>query len=207
MKPVETGISPAATTSDAHALARAARCTEDLDLIRPYTFEPPLAPILAARRAGVEIDSGRLNEAFRAIASGRDVVLVEGAGGLLVPLTATLDFAGLFSGFGAKIIIVARNRLGAVNHTLLTLRAAHGAGMRVIAVVVHDEAPAASDEASRSNASLLGELTAPVPVFRFPWVANVDDRDALVAAVHHTGMIEHLFPLSAGTLPDHREVQ
>jgi dethiobiotin synthetase len=207
MKPVETGISNGTTGSDAHALAKAARCTDPLELIRPYAFAPPLAPMLAARHAGVEIEYARLDGALRAIARSRDFVVVEGAGGLLVPLAASLDFGVLFSRFGAKTIVVARNQLGAVNHTLLTLRAAHGTGLDVIAVVVNDTAPEFTDEASRTNASLLAELTAPVPVFRFPWVADVDDRDDLVRAVQHSGMIEHVFPMSAGASPDHRRIQ
>lgn len=207
MKPVETGVANGASTSDAHALARAAHCTEDLELIRPYTFVPPLAPMAAARQAGVEIEYERLETALGAIAHERDFVIVEGAGGLLVPLTANLDFATLFSRFGARTIIVARNRLGAVNHTLLTLRAAHGAGLDVVAVVVHDEAPEFTDEASRTNAALLTELTAPVPVFGFPWITHVDDRDGLVTAVEHSGMIEHLLSISVGAAPNHRRTQ
>jgi dethiobiotin synthetase len=207
MKPVETGISNDAPASDAHSLARAARCTDDIALIRPYTFAPPLAPMLAARQSGVEIEFERLETALEAIAHTRDFVVVEGAGGLLVPLTASLDFAALFTRFGAKTIVVARNRLGAVNHTLLTLRAANGAGLDVIAVVINEAAPGFIDEASRSNASFIRELAAPVPVFRFPWVANVDDRDRLVEAAQYSGLIEHVFSMSAGALPALRKIQ
>jgi dethiobiotin synthetase len=207
MKPVETGVAREATTSDAHALAGAAGSADDLELIRPYSFEPPVAPILAARLAGVEIEYARLDRALAAIAQSRDFIVVEGAGGLLVPLSATLDFAGLFSRFGAKTIVVARNRLGTVNHTLLTLRASRGAGLDVVGVVVHDDAPEGVDEASLTNASLLAELAAPVPVFRFPWVASVDDRDDLVIAAEHSGMMEIVFPLSAGDSPYQSRIQ
>jgi dethiobiotin synthetase len=207
MKPVETGVAGSTHPSDAHALVHASRCAMDLQLIRPYTFAPPVAPMVAARLAGTEIEYSRLAAALQTIAELHDFVVIEGAGGLLVPLSPVLNFATLFSRFAASLVIVARNRLGAVNHTLLTLSAAREAGLGVAAVVVHDDAPGFADEASHSNVPVLTELAAPVRVFHFPWAADPTDRDSLAAAAEASGMIDHLLSMKVGVTPDSRIVQ
>src|ERR1043165_8877406 len=84
MKPVETGIADGAEASDAQSLASAARCDEAIERIRPYSFTAPLAPILAAREAGTAIDLGRIENAFHGMAPSYDVIILEGAGGLMV---------------------------------------------------------------------------------------------------------------------------
>lgn len=192
MKPVETGIAADDAASDAHALMRAARTDLDVTLVRPYTFGPPVAPLVAAREAGVAIDPSRIHSALGQIAHSRDHVIVEGAGGLLVPLTTHLDFAGLFRGMGARLLIVAHNRLGTVNHTLLTLRVARGAGLGVVAIIVHDTPPVFADPSASTNAGVIAELASPTPVVRFPWVADIDDRNALVDAVNTSGLVEYV---------------
>ena len=87
------------------------------------------------------MDLDALDRAFHALAEGRDAILVEGAGGLLVPLTRDLAYDGLFVGWGLDLVVVAGNRLGTINHTLLTVRAAHDAGLRVRGVVLNALGP------------------------------------------------------------------
>lgn len=201
MKPVETGVTDP-DVSDARALAHAAGSSLELSRIRPYSFAPPLAPMVAARIAGVQIDVDRLEDAFDDLSRGSDCMIVEGAGGLLVPLSSTLSFDGVFVRFGARLLVVVRNRLGAINHTLLTLQAARSAGLDVAAVVLHDDGPDSADEASRSNESVISELATPVPVLRFPWVADPRDHNTLAAAAESSGMIIYLFPVSVGATSD-----
>jgi dethiobiotin synthetase len=195
MKPVETGIEDRDAPSDASALASAAGCGVDMQFIRPYALRQPVAPLVAARTEGVQIEPSLLEAGLREIARHHEPVVVEGAGGLLVPITPSLDFAALFAMFSARLVVVARNRLGTLNHTLLTLRAAAAAGLEVVAVVVHDEVPRPADEASRSNVSILAELAAPVRVFHLPWVANVEDSDLLVGEAERSGLIDYLFSM------------
>jgi dethiobiotin synthetase len=192
MKPVETGIDDRAPDSDAKALSAAAGVTDDERTVRPYVFAPPVAPLVAARMAGVEIDIGAVEAALATLEGRYEHVVIEGAGGLLVPLTRETDFAGLFGRLGARLVVVARNRLGTVNHTLLTLRAAREAGLQVGAVVLNDDAPDARDSSSRSNFDLISELAAGTPVIRFPWISDVRERAALARAAEISGIIDHV---------------
>ncbi|MBI5902938.1 MAG: dethiobiotin synthase [Deltaproteobacteria bacterium] len=155
MKPVETGckeIDGALVPTDAIALKEAANSPDPLDLINPYRFAAPLAPSIASRMAGVEISLSRIGECFQEIYGRHDLILVEGAGGLLVPLTEDKTIADLILYLGIPAIIVAPNRLGAVNHTALTVECARKRGIEVKGVVLNNATPASGDLSRDSNA-------------------------------------------------------
>jgi dethiobiotin synthetase len=175
MKPVETGVAPGDPGADAPRLATAAGRGDPLDLVRPLLLKEPLAPWVAAARGGSRVELEVLDEAFRRLCDGRDAVVVEGAGGLLVPLTRDLGFDGLFVQWDLDLVVVAGNRLGAINHTLLTVRAAHDAGLRVRGVVLNTLTPEPPGIAESTNLETLSELLAPVPVLPFPWLRKRDD--------------------------------
>ncbi|AHG92027.1 Dethiobiotin synthetase [Gemmatirosa kalamazoonensis] len=172
MKPVETGVAARDGSTDAERLRWAAGETDPLALVCPHTFEEPLAPWLAAERAGRPLDIATLDVALAQVGRVRDVVVVEGAGGLLVPFTRELSFADLVSRWALDVIVVAANRLGVLNHTLLTVREATRRGLVVRAVALVD---AADDGgvAERTNPDALAALVAPVPVVRVP---RLDER-------------------------------
>ena len=170
MKPVETGVEADDPTSDAMRLREAAEMDDPIDRIRPVLMAEPLAPFVAMARAGRRFDPAVLEDAFAVLSDGRDAVLVEGAGGLLVPLTRTLAYDGLFVGWDLDLVVVAGNRLGAISHTLLTVRAAHDAGLRVRGVVLNSLNPEPRGIAERTNLEALAELLEPVPVLPFPWI-------------------------------------
>jgi dethiobiotin synthetase len=171
MKPVETGKVGDDPTSDAARLRDAAGAEDPLEHVRPVLLSEPLAPWVALSRAGGPgVDVGRLDAAFHALSEGRDAILVEGAGGLLVPLTRDLAYDGLFVGWGLDLIVVAGNRRGTLNHTMLTVRAAHDAGLRVRGVILNALGPDRNGIAERTNLEALTELLEPVPVVPFPWI-------------------------------------
>ncbi|WP_420126070.1 dethiobiotin synthase [Longimicrobium sp.] len=171
MKPVETGANGDDPASDAARLRAAAGAADALDLVRPVLLSEPLAPWVALSRAGGGgVDVGALDAAFHALSSGRDAILVEGAGGLLVPLTRDLAYDGLFVGWGLDLIVVAGNRRGTLNHTMLTVRAAHDAGLRVRGVILNALGPDRNGIAERTNLEALTDLLEPVPVVHFPWI-------------------------------------
>lgn len=178
MKPVESGCEPRGGLllgSDALALKEAASFEAPLDLINPYSFALPVSPELAARRAGVEIDFPVIREAFQEIRAQSDVVIVEGAGGLLVPLCEAdkgvggaehgagggregvdgekaLLMADLAVFLGLPLIIVAHSRIGVINQCLLTVEAARRRGLGIEGIVLnHPTAPAAEDRSLSSN--------------------------------------------------------
>lgn len=183
MKPIETGIADAGDPGSDAALLRAASGGGlALEEVRPLVYAEPLAPLVAAHRAGRAVDVARLDDAWAALAARHEAVVVEGAGGLLVPIAPGLDFAGLFARWALDVVVVAANRLGCLNHALLTVRAAEGAGLAVRAVVLDAASPGAPGLAERTNHEALRELLSGTPVLTFPWVAARRDPGALAAA-------------------------
>ena len=180
MKPVETGVKAADPASDAMRLRAAAGAMDPVERVRPILMAEPLAPWVAQARAGGTVDLAALDAAYHALAEGRDAILVEGAGGLLVPLTRELAFDGLFVKWGLDLVVVAGNRLGAINHTLLTVRTARDVGLRVRGVVLNALGPEPGGIAERTNLEALAELLDPVPVLPFPWIRR--DRSLDYAA-------------------------
>ncbi|HEU0014718.1 MAG TPA: dethiobiotin synthase [Longimicrobium sp.] len=170
MKPVETGVKANDPGSDAMRLRQAAGMDAAIEDVRPVLLAEPLSPWVALSRAGGAIDVAALDAAFHRITDGVDAVVVEGAGGLLVPLTRDLAYDGLFVSWGLDLVVVAGNRRGTINHTQLTVRAAHDAGLRVRGVVLNALDPDPGGIAERTNREALAELLDPVPVIPLPWL-------------------------------------
>ena len=114
-----------------------------------------------------------MDAAFARLAAGRDAIIVEGAGGLRVPLTQQVSFAELFARWRLGVVIVAANRLGAINHVLLTVDAARAAQLRIAGVVVNTLSSAAPDLAATTNAAALAQLLPGTPVLTWPWLPDV----------------------------------
>jgi dethiobiotin synthetase len=131
VKPVQTGVRPGAP-GDADFVRAAA----DVDARELLRLPEPLAPAVAAERAGRPIDGAALAAEARRLAEGIDLLLVEGAGGLLVPLDARWTVADLAASLGAELVVVVRPGLGTLNHTALTLEAARARGLPVAGLVV-----------------------------------------------------------------------
>jgi dethiobiotin synthetase len=177
LKPIETGVSFDDALRDGARLARAAGGSLPLSIVAPLVFPDPVAPIAAARRTRASIDLNVLDHTMRTATAQCDALLVEGAGGLLVPITDRLAFDGLFARWKLDVIVVAANRLGVLNHTRLTLAAARAAGLVVRAVALNNVKPS-SDTSARENATLIAELET-VPVVELPWLADIDDLDPI----------------------------
>jgi dethiobiotin synthetase len=135
MKPVETGVGERGP-EDAVALHDAAGGPDPLCLVCPERFALAAAPSVAASAEGREVDLDRIREAFAALRARHRVMVVEGAGGLLVPLTRDFSIASLALEMQLPLLVVARGGLGTINHTLLTLQAADSAGLPVAGVVI-----------------------------------------------------------------------
>ncbi len=157
MKPVETGA--VAGAADAEALRAAARCDHALEIICPFRYRLPLAPASAAqaqRLPAPEIDT--IVRCFSQIAAASDVTLVEGAGGLAVPITWDTNYADLALALNLELIVVVANRLGCLNATVLTLAYAAGRGVPVKGYILN-HAQAEDSPAVRTNADSLRRLT------------------------------------------------
>lgn len=164
LKPAETdcrsGADGSLVTSDGALLQYFSRTTTALADVCPVRYPEPLAPLAAARRAGVAVDVDSIERAWRGIDAAHDITLVEGAGGLLVPLAEGLDFAGLARAWGIPVLVVVGNRLGAINHALLTVRHARDLGLEVVGYVLNT-LQAKGDIAAQTNAAMLAELLGP----------------------------------------------
>lgn len=181
MKPFETGCGLRGSVlvpRDALFLKAMAQSTEALERICPCRLRYPLAPWIAAALEQVSIDVQQVVSIFKELQSRCDVMLVEGAGGLMVPITATLmnsDLAGLL---GLPLIVVARLSLGTINHTLLTVQQALTRGLSVAGIVLNQLTPDRG-VAEQTNPDAIRRL-AGVPVLgQLPYVPEDrrnDDR-------------------------------
>jgi dethiobiotin synthetase len=163
-KPVETdcqvGAGGELVPSDASVLKFFSGSRSELKTICPYALRRPLAPLVAAEREQVSIDLEHLARCCEHIAAVHDVTLIEGAGGLLVPITAHTTYADLARSLGTPCLVVVGSRLGAINHALLTMRYAESIGLGILGYVVNFLG-VESDEAARSNVEVLARLAGP----------------------------------------------
>lgn len=155
-KPVASGCrreGDRLVSDDALLLWRAAGEPGELSRVCPQCFLAPLAPHLAARAEGKEINRKLLRDGLDYWRARSDIVLVEGAGGLLSPLGDNEYVADLASDFGFPLVIVARNALGTINHTLLTLHAAKTlhSGLKVAGVILNHPTPPGNDPSTSTN--------------------------------------------------------
>jgi dethiobiotin synthetase len=174
MKPIETGVMRGQPTSDAMRLWDAAGQRDSLRDVSPFVFEDPVAPFVAAGAGGELIDVATLDAAFARLSHDRQVVVVEGAGGILCPIHSDLFMLDLFARWRLDVIVVSPNRLGTINHTLLTVRAAEAANLRVRGIVLNDLPGEESDRSTQSNAQVLESLIPHVQIVRYPRIVETD---------------------------------
>jgi dethiobiotin synthetase len=174
MKPAQSGLVQG-EPSDADLLLEASGGVEPLAAVCPYSFAAPLAPAVAARLEGRAVSLEVVLEAARALAARHAAVVVEGAGGLLVPLTERHTYADLAVALGLPVLVVARAGLGTVNHTALTLEALDRRGLVVAAVVLNRTGPD-DDPSVAHNAREIARLTGREPIATLPWVADIAAR-------------------------------
>ncbi len=175
LKPVETGcqrtgddLSPA----DGLRLMAAAEVDEPVEKVVPYRYEKPLAPYQAAVLEGKPLDVERIFQSFEDMIARHDLILVESAGGVMVPLNDNFIFADLLKAFDLPVVVVAANRLGVINHTLLTLEALRSRGLRVLGVVLNriceGDEPSLSSNAEQISKFGKVDVLADVPYIEAP---------------------------------------
>lgn len=183
IKPLETGWADGAT-SDARALDAAAKRSDLAHAAGLYRARAALAPYAATLSGEAPPSMSAIVERVRALA-GDDYAVIEGAGGLLVPLDAQASFADLAGQLGLPSVLVAVDALGTLSHTLTAYTCARAAELEVRAIVLTRRPP--SDGSAATNARILAERCAcPVLVFR----AADDDDDDLSRACEESGLLE-----------------
>jgi dethiobiotin synthetase len=183
MKPIETGCSNERELgSDAERLRTIMAAATSIELISPYRFALPLAPRAAARATEVTIEIDRITAAYRTLANDYDFVLVEGIGGLMVPLSEKMDVRDLIAALGLPTLVVGLAALGGVNHALLTIEALRQRAIFIAGIVLNQLVSEPNHQQTQSTVDLIRERSG-VPVFgplpyesecRLDWMAGVN---------------------------------
>ena len=184
MKPAETGCREKGgelVPADAALLKKISGTADTLELICPYRFAEPLAPAVAAKRAGMKIDVRRIKKNFADIASRHDVTIVEGAGGLMVPLSGKYLYLDLAEELGLPLVIVGRAGLGTINHTLLTVMAARSRNIEISAIILNQNYRAGGI-AEETNPAAVKELSGVSRVLTLPYMPGPKYRSSLLRA-------------------------
>ncbi|WP_281890167.1 dethiobiotin synthase [Paenibacillus sp. YYML68] len=168
-KPVQSGVELGDAHADSYRLVHGSGLQQTEEETVTYTFKEPLAPWMAAERTGAEISWDKLRNEGQRRLEARRPLLVEGAGGLLVPLTGKHLVADLAMLLGLPIVIIARPGLGTVNHSLLTIEAARKRGLDVVGVILNGYTDA-HDRTLEENRRMI-ETFGNVPVLgMLPWI-------------------------------------
>ena len=142
----------------------------------PYCFAPACSPHLAAERAGTVISQARIRTCFHRLAARHDFVVVEGAGGVLAPVSRRRTMADVMKSLALPVILVARPGLGTINHTLLSLRELRRTGLRVAGVVFNETTPTRTGFIERDNRKTVEQLGG-VPVMGcMPFLSGLENR-------------------------------
>lgn len=166
MKPVETGVDPECSSeanSDAKFLLAVSGHRDLLEEICPIRLQPSAAPLQAARIENRDLEIDRILENFHTLQNRHEQMLVEGIGGLMVPLRTDYLVRDLVRDLQLPLIVVSRVRLGTLNHTLLTLNAAREAGIEVTGVILNRMDNRELNTVEREQAELIRELSG-IPV-------------------------------------------
>ena len=176
VKPFATGA-----PTDAVLLDRLQEGALPMPRLNPFRFRTPLAPLVAARREGKSVALGSALTAIRTVRAESGVLIVEGCGGLLTPLGPGYSARELIAELGGRVVVCARNRLGALNQVLLVLEVLRGNGTPAQAVVLMGVRR--PDVSARGNVRALEELASPTPIVSLPWLgARAASKRAILAA-------------------------
>jgi dethiobiotin synthetase len=188
MKPIETGCKTAGSRqqavvsskgktlipSDGMFLLDIAGTNESIDLITPIRFENPLAPMPASEIEGIPVDLTKIKNAYLDLTKKYDVIVIEGIGGLLVPINREYFVLDLARDFGLPLIVVSRPGLGAINHSMLTVNYALKEGLSVAGIIMNYTHTPEGDLAEKTNPEVIKQIS-PVPIIgTFPYLKDLE---------------------------------
>jgi dethiobiotin synthetase len=178
MKPVASGCrlrKGRLVSEDSELLREGARTDDPMELVTPAAFALPLAPSVAGRIERKRFDLRGVMAAYRELARRHDFVVVEGVGGLLVPLSEKLLVADLAAKLHLPLVVVVANRLGAINHALLTLNEARRRKLPVWRVVLNEVCPGKADLARATNAGEIARAGALKSLFHLTHCRSLEE--------------------------------
>ena len=176
-KPVQTGVRDDASLSDSARLVLGSGLSiREADAFS-YAFPDPVLPWMAAQRVGARISLAQLEAEGAERRAACDRLVVDGAGGLAVPLTDRHVVADLAAALALPVLIVARPGVGTVNHTLLTVAYARGAGLAPIGVVLNGWRDGQAD-VMEENAMMIERFSGVPVIGKLPWMPGTPETDA-----------------------------
>lgn len=162
MKPVETGCKVRdgrLIPHDVMKLIKASGVKEPLDIINPYRFKLSLAPSVAAELEGVRIHKRKIISTCRYLLNKYEITIVEGAGGIMVPIYKRYLYHDLIKELDLPVVIVSRPGLGTINHTLLTIEIARLGGIKVLGVVINYTLKTKRGLSEKTNPEILSKIS------------------------------------------------
>jgi dethiobiotin synthetase len=172
MKPIETGCGPKMIPQDGIYLKKMASVTDSLEAIVPYRFRDPIAPWPASIKARKKIAIEKILTTYEKLCAKHSFMIVEGVGGLLVPITEQIDVADLILAMNLPTLLVARAGLGTLNHTRLTLEYGQNRGILFSGIVLNQAEPLQTI-ADKTNPDILSKKTNVPIIGRVPYVKSL----------------------------------
>ncbi len=180
MKPVASGakeIDGRLVSEDVVYLKKIIDSADDDDLVNPIRLKQPIAPTIAAAKSGIQIDIDKVWKAYEELTNRHDFVVVEGIGGLMVPVDDTLFVADMACKMDLPLVIVSRDYLGTINHTLLTVEYARSRNLRIKGIIINmlkSDDDVVREIEKYSSAPILGTI---------PFKENVSVEDCVYGEV------------------------
>src|SRR3990172_10839643 len=179
MKPVHTGctiIKGKLRPEDSLLLARAAASNDPEELMTPYMFRESAAPYAAAKEHNMVIDIGKITDCFNELCRRHDYVIVEGIGGVLVPVTREFYVADLIKRLNIPLILVTRPDLGSINHTLLSIHCLKTKKINLSGIIISNCKKGSRNFAEKTFQDSIETLT-DIPVLgTLPYITNCSTR-------------------------------
>lgn len=163
MKPVQTGGKKDENgnlySEDAAFIMKTADIKENLNLVNPICLEPPLAPSIAAKLSGIIVDIKKIKSSFNKLKEKYEFLIVEGAGGIIVPIKENYLMRDLIIDLKLPAVIIARPTLGTINHTVLTVKYLDEKGIKVAGIILNNLDPDKTGMAEKTNPDVIESLT------------------------------------------------
>lgn len=175
MKPIETGVDSGGAISDAEFLLRASGNQDALSEVSPCRFKAAASPYQAGKLEGRFADIGEITGAFHQLAQRHDLILVEGIGGLLTPLTQNYQVIDLVAELGLPLIVVSRLALGTINHSLLTINAAKNRGIKIAGIIFNHPDKTTVNAIEKTNPAIVRELSGSRLLGELPFIEDVSN--------------------------------
>jgi adenosylmethionine-8-amino-7-oxononanoate aminotransferase len=176
MKPIATGAvkkRSSFVSLDAEFLKTAAQVKDGSTLINPYCIDLPLAPSVAFQLKKTKFDIQRIKNNLRELSNKHELLLIEGIGGIMVPIYKDYLVANLIKDLNLPLIIISRNGLGTINHTLLTVKQAENFGLDILGVILSNTSKDKQDISKKTNSRIIKELSGIDILGELPYMDSV----------------------------------